>query len=124
MANSDELDNEKEITLIQDIDIEEDVPAALEHFLMLSMVGMYQDGQEYFDRILSRHLHAFPVFAEYADFLIQARNRARLRQLLEQPIVDGFSEDNRERGLVVVLRALSQAWRSDDDIETLGEPPQ
>ena len=56
-----------------EFDIEEDIERELETFVRLARVGLATKAREYFEQTLRSHLSVFPVFAEYAEFLVAKR---------------------------------------------------
>lgn len=54
-----------------DLPLEENLEKEIEHFTRLSRLGEYGEAQAYFDCTLRDHVDFFPVFAEYADMLVQ-----------------------------------------------------
>ena len=64
------------------LDLEEDLVAELENFLLHVRLKVTVDALEIVDNVLWRHLHHFPVFAEVAGFLIELGDRSRISSML------------------------------------------
>lgn len=92
------------VTLPLEMEVEEDVPAELEHFVRLVMLGEDQAAIDYYERVLKPHVHAFPVFAEYADLLVCMDDGRRIQLLLSNLSTDTYSESEKE--LVQLLSTL------------------
>lgn len=112
MATSSNSASESDIPLQLEMDIEEDVPAELEHFVRLVMLGEDDAALEYFDRVLTRHLHAFPVFAEYIDLVLPSRIKIgsiarakslRLRRALDDVQSNSFTSLQQEYVALIAL---------------------
>ncbi|KAK5094837.1 hypothetical protein LTS08_008455 [Lithohypha guttulata] len=72
---------EEQFGFEMDLDLEEDVQAELEDFILLARLGV-EDGALHLARtVLWRHVHHFPVFAEVADFLLELRADVYLHEL-------------------------------------------
>lgn len=68
-----------------ELQINEDVGAEIEDFLLLGILGIYDEARDLARTILWRHLRHFPVFAEISDFAI-ASNDERLQTQLQKSI--------------------------------------
>jgi len=67
-----------------ELDLEEDIPAELEEFVLLARLGVKDEALRLAQDVLWRHIHQFPVFAEIAGFLIE-HNIIRMLQTLREP---------------------------------------
>ncbi|ETN45459.1 uncharacterized protein HMPREF1541_09291 [Cyphellophora europaea CBS 101466] len=93
-----------------ELDLEEDVVAELEQFVLFARLGLDDKCHTMFKETLEPYTWCFPVFAEYAEFLVRTMNREALRQLLKNPGTKAFAADELE--LLMVLEPLSRL--SDD----------
>ena len=92
--------------ITMEFDIEEDIPAELEEFVLHSRLGLFQTGLQIFNQTLERHSNLFPIVAEFADFLLEQQHYQRLSDFLSPLLANGrFQED--EEQLLLLLKALS-----------------
>ncbi|KAK5093368.1 hypothetical protein LTR70_004740 [Exophiala xenobiotica] len=59
-----------DLVSIRSLELEEDIPAELEDFVLVSRLGMVADAQRLVSDVLWRHLRYFPVVAEIAEFFL------------------------------------------------------
>lgn len=88
-----------------EFDIEEDIEGELDDFVRLARLGLVKQAREYFQGALSDHLKLFPVFAEYAEFLIEEGAYPELFDIL-QICRNDYSFSDEEYSLVRLLEAL------------------
>lgn len=100
-----------------EFDIEEDIEAELEEFVGLARLGLFEKAREYFEQTLQDHLSLFPVFAEYAEFLVATEEHLELRDLVSDGQWDGFSPD--EIWLVTLLAALASSELENDNSQAV-----
>ena len=70
--------------LEMDLDLEEDVAAELEEFVLLGRLGLKDEAWNLADTVLRRHLHFFPVFAEIAGLCCETNRQDRAANLICQ----------------------------------------
>lgn len=66
------------------LELEEDIPAELEDFVIVARLGMTEDAQRLVSDVLWRHLHFFPVVAEIAEFFLGSGLWGSLRNLVRE----------------------------------------
>lgn len=64
-----------------EMDVQEDIAAELEAFILRSRLGLWEEANEILDKALWRHLNFFPVFAEVAVYLVERSDYQRYIQL-------------------------------------------
>lgn len=79
-----EEDVRREMLLNMDIDLEEDISAELEDFILLARLGVVEEAQDLIQNVLRRHVDHFPVFAEVAGFCVEQQQLQPLRLLLDE----------------------------------------
>jgi hypothetical protein len=102
------IDLSKDFEFRLEFDIEEDIEGELEHFVRLARNGLAKKARDYFQQTLSTHLSLFPVFAEYAEFLVSEGAYHELLSILLTSQEDSDFSDA-EYYLVRLLRALIAA---------------
>jgi hypothetical protein len=98
------IDLSKEFEFRLEFDIEEDIEGELEHFVRLARFGLAKKARDYFQQTLSTHLSLFPVFAEYAEFLVSECGYDELLSILPTSQEDSDFSDA-EYHLVRLLKA-------------------
>ncbi|KAL1868527.1 hypothetical protein Daus18300_005961 [Diaporthe australafricana] len=83
--------------------IEENLEEALETFARLTILGHFAQAADFFATTLEDHLQLFPIFAEYANFLVLQGRFDILLSLIERREVT----DPEEKVYVGLLQALS-----------------
>lgn len=68
------------------LDLEEDVEAELEDFMLLSRLGVENEAYRLLTDVLWSHISFFPVFVEAAYFLFRTKNFKKLEQLTEDSV--------------------------------------
>ncbi|KAJ5608960.1 hypothetical protein N7528_009527 [Penicillium herquei] len=69
-------------TMTFDMEVQEDIPAELEAFVILARLELFQEAEDWFEKCLSRHRNMFPVLLEYADMLLQGGSYSKLVGIL------------------------------------------
>jgi hypothetical protein len=87
-------------------DLHDDVESNLEHYVNLARLGDPTEANEYFDEVLKKYKHIFPVFAERSEFLIATGAYEELRKLLPKS-QERYSFSNDEWLLVKLCRIIS-----------------
>jgi len=64
-----------------EMNVQEDVAAELEAFILRSRLGLWDEANEILDKALWRHLNFFPVFAEIAVYLVEREDNERFSRL-------------------------------------------
>ncbi|KAK5070214.1 hypothetical protein LTR64_002053 [Lithohypha guttulata] len=75
---------EEQFGFEMDLDLEEDVQAELEDFILLARLGVEDEALHLARTVLWHHVHHFPVFAEVAGFLLEHRLNDRLQELISE----------------------------------------
>lgn len=90
-----------------ELDLEEDIPAELEEFILLARLGVEDEALRLAQDVLWRHTHHYPVFAEVAGFLAEHRLFGELRTLVNH-LYDRKVEfrDREEQEFVQFLSSL------------------
>ncbi|EAW19521.1 tetratricopeptide repeat protein [Aspergillus fischeri NRRL 181] len=92
-----------------ELELEEDIEEEIHHFVRLSRLGHYAEAQRFFDQTLRKHDHLFPVFAEYADMLLEQGRCRQASEILEEYIMS-MSEslgDSDEMQLLKLMKSLA-----------------
>lgn len=91
-----------------EFDLQEDVVAELEQFILRSRLGLTDECIQMFDEVLRPYRQFFPIFAEYAAFLIETKDWRRLSELIEGTDIAHFSPDEKE--LVLLLQLFAEKY--------------
>lgn len=67
-----------------DLDLEEDIQAEPEDFLLLARLGFEDEALHLARTVLWRHIHHFPVFAEVAGFLLEHKLNNHVQELMTE----------------------------------------
>jgi hypothetical protein len=86
--------------------LHDDVESNLEEFVRLARLGDPAEANDYFEEVLKKYKHIFPVFAERSEFLISTGAYEELRKLLPQS-QERCSFSNDEWLLVKLCKIIS-----------------
>lgn len=99
------IDSSTDIDFRLEFDIEKDIEGELEHFVRLARLGLSEKARNHFESTLAEDLSLFPVFAEYAEFLVADGEYAELQDLVHRDQWHEFSHE--ETWLVRLLATLA-----------------
>lgn len=71
-------------SLIFDLELEEDIEAELEHFILLVRLGFTDDAREFHRDVLHESDHLFPVFAELVAFYMELNEMSQISTLIHR----------------------------------------
>lgn len=84
-----------------DLDLEEDIVAELENFVLHARLRIDDEAVEIIDNVLSRHLHQLPVLVEVSGFLVEQGDVKMIADLLQQLITDHSAYADQAKSLFV-----------------------
>lgn len=73
----------EELPFDEEMELHEDIGAELDYFILLTLLGIDNEAQEFASTALWPHLRHFPVLAEIANFFIVRNDIEGLGQLLD-----------------------------------------
>lgn len=112
-----DISQKYDVEFEMNMDVVEDVPAELEHFIRLARLGLVTGARGYFNEVLKRHLKWFPVFAEFVDFLAdRVQHREELPDLCDIADEAHRTFSNEELELLDVYQCLRSIHQQDSPL--------
>ena len=87
-----------------DFEIEEDVEAELDEFVLLSHMNRFHDAHQLYNECLAAHQHRFPILTEYGDCLLR---EGSYKQLLRE-VSPAKVTDPKEKAVILLMNLIAE----------------
>lgn len=107
VANMASEDVDPRLTI--ELDIRDDIPADLDHFILLSRKGFFTEAEDFYADNLSRHIAFGAIRIEYALHLLRQGSFYSLRTFVTQKSLDVNHDRREEARLFIILEKISNS---------------